>query len=245
MKPLRILSGVLAGIVVALALGFLGLLVIPRGTAQAFPHEGWTPLRDDGLARAHLPGLRSRADYGSPVATFYRAARAADGSVYIGYHFVWDGEANPAPGLGPALSRAIYTGGLSLQRLMFGKGDVELIVVELGPDGAARAYAFEEALDYDPASFSVTHAPARHTLAPGERAVLEVMSWNHLFRALPEARPWTLPPRYHTSRRTTGRRTACIRRGRPSCAATGRWRLGSSELRHSRERRDRTENSCV
>lgn len=186
MKPLRILSGVLAGIVVALALGFLGLLVIPRGTAQAFPHEGWTPLRDDGLARAHLPGLRSRADYGSPVATFYRAARAADGSVYIGYHFVWDGEANPAPGLGPALSRAIYTGGLSLQRLMFGKGDVELIVVELGPDGAARAYAFEEALDYDPASFSVTHAPARHTLAPGERAVLEVMSWNHLFRALPE-----------------------------------------------------------
>ncbi len=185
MKPLRILSRVSAGIVVALALGFLGLLVVPRGGAEAFPEEGWTPLRDDGLARAHLPGLRSGAAFGSPVAALYRAARAADGSVYIGYHFAWEREENPAPGLGPALSRAIYTGGLSLQRLMFGKGDVELVVVELGPDGAERACSFEEALDYDPASFSVTHAPARRPLAPGERALLEVMSWNHLFRALP------------------------------------------------------------
>ena len=69
---------------------------------------------------------------------------------------------------------------------MFGKGDVELVVVELGPDGAARAFSFEEAVDYDPASFSVTHAPARRPLGPGGRALLEVMSWNHLFRALPE-----------------------------------------------------------
>jgi hypothetical protein len=139
MKPLRILSRVSVGIVVALALGFLALLVVPRGEAEAFPDEGWTPVRDDELALAHLPGLHSPDAFGEPVAALYRAARAADGGLFIGYHFVWEREENPAPGLGPALSRIIYTGGLSLQRLMFGKGDVELVVVELGPDGAGRA----------------------------------------------------------------------------------------------------------
>lgn len=185
MKSNRLLPRILIGLAVALALGFIALLLIPRGEARGFPSEGWTPLRDDALARAHLPGLRVQSEYGAPVAVFYRAARTPDGSTFLAYHFVWEREENPAPGLGAAVSRAIYTGGLSLQRLMFGKGDVELLVIELEPDGTARACSYEEAQGYDPASFSVTHAPARRALALGERALLEVMSWNHLFRALP------------------------------------------------------------
>jgi len=91
------------------------------------------------LALVHLPGLRSPAAYGAPIAVKYRAARRSDGIVFIGYHFIWEREENPAPGLGPALSRALYTGGLSLQRLMFGKGDVELVIVELEADDRALA----------------------------------------------------------------------------------------------------------
>lgn len=185
MKASRVIGVSLAGLVAALALVIIALVALPYGEAKAFPLEGWEPLRDDALARAHLPGLRSPAAYGSPIAVKYRAARRSDGSVFIGYHFIWEREENPAPGLGPALSRALYTGGLSLQRLMFGKGDVELVVVELEADGRARAFSYEEAAGYDPSSFAVTHAPARRELAPGDRALLTVMSWNHLFRALP------------------------------------------------------------
>lgn len=160
------------------------LVLAPRGEAQAFP-AGWTPIRDDARAASLLPGLRSAAGE-APFAVKYRAARGPDGRLYFGYHFIWAREENPARGLGPALSRALYTGGLSLQRLMFGKGDVELVVVEADEEGRALAFSFEEAKDYDPASFSVTHSPARGLVEGGGRALLEVMSWNHLFRALPK-----------------------------------------------------------
>lgn len=194
MKALRVIGVSLSCLVAALALVLIALVALPYGEAKAFPLEGWEPLRDDALARAHLPGLRSPAAYGSPIAVKYRAARRPDGSVFIGYHFIWEREENPASGLGPALSRALYTGGLSLQRYMFGKGDVELVVVELEADGRARAFSYEEAAGYDPSSFAVTHAPARRELAPGERALLEIMSWNHLFRALPTGSPVDTDP---------------------------------------------------
>jgi len=57
MKSTRLLPRILLGLAVALTLGFIALLLVPRGEAKAFPAEGWTALRDDELARAHLPGL--------------------------------------------------------------------------------------------------------------------------------------------------------------------------------------------
>mgnify|MGYP001218971535 CR=1 FL=1 len=87
-----------------LALAFL--LLAPRGEAQAFP-AGWTPIRDDARAASLLPGLRSAAEE-APLVAKYRAARGPDGRLYFGYHFIWAREENPARGLGPALSRALY-----------------------------------------------------------------------------------------------------------------------------------------
>ncbi len=184
MRLSAILARLLFGAFLLLFAALAFLLLAPRGEAQAFP-AGWTPIRDDARAASLLPGLRSAAEE-APLAAKYRAARGPDGRLYFGYHFIWAREENPARGFGPALSRALYTGGLSLQRLMFGKGDVELVVVEADAEGRALAFSFEEAKDYDPASFSVTHSPARALVEGGGRALLEVMSWNHLFRALPQ-----------------------------------------------------------
>lgn len=165
------------------ALILLGLKLSSKPGISAMP-EGWTALRDDGLAAAHAPLIRSSPDYGPLLVVYYRAARAPDGSVFIAYHPVWAGERNPARGVGPFLSRLLYTGGLSLQHLMYGPGDVEALALELDASGRPRRVRYERPKDYSEADFSVTHEAvleALPELREGERALFETVSWNHLF----------------------------------------------------------------
>lgn len=176
--------------VVAMALAALVLFVAlwPMGKREA-PPAGFLPLRDDALAARWCPILESEPAFGRPLAIYYRISRDGEGRTRIAYHPAWAREANRGPGWGPFLSRALYTGGLSLQRAMFGRGDIETIGLDISPQGRLLEVEYERARDYDPAAFSVTH---EKVLDKGPFTLplrLKVMSWNHLFAREAEASP--------------------------------------------------------
>lgn len=146
----------------------------------------FTPIKDDALAAKYAPILVPSQEYGDPVGLFYRASKDAKGNTYLTYHFLWAYERNETGGCLPFLSRNIYTGGLGLQRTMFGPGDIELVSLQIDPTGRVFAVFYETAENYDPGDFGVKHKRISRIVTGGEiRApyLFEVISWNHLFAA--------------------------------------------------------------
>jgi hypothetical protein len=152
---------------------------------------GFTPIRDDAAAERYAPSILSGSKYGDPVALYYRAAMNGD-RLHITYHYVWENEENPHPGFLPFLNRIIYTGGLRLQKIMFGPADIEKVSVVIGA-GQIESVLFETAGDYNPSAFGVAHKPVSLTRAP---AAFRVMSWNHLFEAAEAGPVVPLKPEY-------------------------------------------------
>lgn len=151
-----------------------------RNTDFATP--GFTPLRDAALARKYVPRLIPHSLYGGPTHIYYRMARAMNGDLHIAYHPFFPNEENPHSGVGPLLSRNLYTGGLNLKTFMYGPADVELIEVFVNPNGAVNAVVYETARNYRPSAFGVEHSP--QTIAnPPLPLCFTVMTWNHMFSA--------------------------------------------------------------
>ena len=179
---MRVVKWLLGTIVLVLAVAIAVLSLRPtRHNAATAP--GFEPLRDDALAARFAPVVVSGA-FERPVRLLYRAARDAAGRIRIVYHFVWEYERNSGPGFGPFMSRWIYTGGLGLQGIMFGKGDIETVSLVIGRGGAVEELAYETAENYDPRDFGVRHRTVRVRAPEALPGALRVMSWNHLFEPL-------------------------------------------------------------
>ncbi|MCB1314802.1 MAG: hypothetical protein KDK27_02555 [Leptospiraceae bacterium] len=144
--------------------------------------DGYEPIRDDALARRYAPELLIGPEYTPPEALYYRASRDTSNHIHIAYHYVWPYERNDADGWLPWLNRMVYTGGLGIQGTMFGKGDVEVIALEIDADGELRVVQYETADNYHPSDFSVQHKTVRMQAGEFEEPLIfEVISWNHLF----------------------------------------------------------------
>ncbi len=142
---------------------------------------GFTPIKDDELANRYLPLLEIGSEYGDPFAIYYRASRDSEGNTHITYHYFWEKEENTSSGMGPFFSRNIYTGGLKLQKTMFGKGDIELVSFMIDSYGRILQVEYETAENYDPSKFGVKHKHMERKEQHKEPLVFKVMSWNHLF----------------------------------------------------------------
>ena len=194
--------------------------LLPGGTPQSSDVDGYVPIRDDALASHFTPRIVP-GNYDVPERILYRMSvenledigsenhpeKNDNGRIFIAYFFVWAYERNDHSGFLPFLSRNLYTGGLSIQKFMFGPGDIEVItiVLEQLPDRQRFASAhghqsgrnpdayrikelhFETAENYDPESFGVKHKqillkaddfPSMTFIPP---PVFQVKSWNHMF----------------------------------------------------------------
>jgi hypothetical protein len=170
-------------VVVVILLALVCLVVwYPAGKKES-PPAGYTPLRDDDLAARYRPVFDCPTEFGPILAVYYRAARDEAGIVHIAYHPLWAKEWNSTKAFGPFLSRCLYTGGLSLQRLMYGPGDIESVGLAVDPtSGKITEVDYETAADYDPASFSVKHQALSLKGNFDPPLHFQVISWNHLFR---------------------------------------------------------------
>ncbi len=169
----------------ALLLFFTGIMTSCASTPETPPDlSAYTPIRDDELAARFAPALLPSREHGDPVALLYRASRHASGDIHLTYHFVWEYERNPSSGCQPWLSRNLYTGGIGLQGIMFGRGDIELVSLRLNSAGRPYFLAYETADAYDPNAFAVKHLRLSHETEGDDLSpplVFAVISWNHLF----------------------------------------------------------------
>ena len=143
--------------------------------------ENFYPIKDDTLAEKYAPLLEAGSKYGDPYALYYRASIDNEENRHITYHYAWEKEENSGSGIGPFLSRNIYTGGLKLQKVLFGKGDVELVSFIIDPSGKIVQVEYETAENYDPKKFAVTHLHIVRDEFHQEPVLFKVISWNHLF----------------------------------------------------------------
>ncbi len=163
-------------------------------------------MKDAAAAAKHAPVLISNDTFGFPIKCLYRAARDEAGNLHIAYHPVWEYERNESGGLMPTLSRLIYTGGLRIQRIMFGKGDVEVITATIDPRGKIIGIAYERPRDYNPSTFTVKHEKVKLERNFNTMPPFRVSSWNHLFELAegPASTPaageklWRCSPEYFT-----------------------------------------------
>ncbi|MBS0617332.1 MAG: hypothetical protein JSR44_04045 [Spirochaetes bacterium] len=168
-------------------LGVVAFWVLRPIRETIFTTEKFTPLRNDVLAKKYLPIILPHALYGAPERILYRMARDATGAIHIAYHPYYANEENPHAGFGAAASRYLYTGGLKLQRFIFGPADVELIEVILSNAGIVLELHYEDAKNYNPKSFSVRHE-AKAVQNPASPFCFETRSWNHMFALVAAAR---------------------------------------------------------
>ena len=102
--------------------------------------------------------------------------------MHITYHYVWERELNLGSGWKPFLSRWLYTGGLGIQKITFGKGDIEQVSLIVNPRGEVIQLIFETAESYSDINFGVRHKTITLDGKFRDHQVFDVMSWNHLFR---------------------------------------------------------------
>jgi len=143
---------------------------------------GFVPIKDDALASRYAPRLLLNDRYGNPQEMLYRASKDDAGNIHITYHPIWAKEENTGSGWKPFLSRWLYTGGLRLQRVMFGVKDIEGVSLVITPKGEVVRALYETADQYSDSDFGVKHKPVVIDGKVNSRLVFEVMSWNHLFR---------------------------------------------------------------
>lgn len=142
---------------------------------------GFTPIKDDELAKRYAPILEAGSEHGDPYGLYYRASKDLEGNTLITYHFFWEKEENTGSGVGPFFSRNIYTGGLKLQKSMFGKKDIELVSLIIDKSGKIQQVEYETAENYDPNKFGVKHKHIERKGLHKEPVLFKVISWNHLF----------------------------------------------------------------
>jgi hypothetical protein len=160
----------------------LYVLFYPVKKAQLiFPN--YEPIQDETLAKTFAPQFYVRDKrIGFPIKLYYRMSRDLDGLTHIAYHPVWNHEQNFFPGIFPWLSRNLYTGGLSLQRIMFGKGDVESLYLTINKDRKIIKIVYERPSNYTGNHFKVKHTKIKEVVQELDPPLyFEVLSWNHLF----------------------------------------------------------------
>lgn len=167
--------------ILAIVFGVILFWVLRPVRETSFDLKGFTPQHDDSLAAKFTPHILAHSLYGAPTHMFYRMAKDTQGNTYIAYHPYFHDEENPHEGFGAKASRLLYSGGLHLKDIIFGKADLELIEVVLDAKGNVSRVAYEDAEKYNPKAFGVKHVE-KTLMHPKLPLCFEIVSWNHMVR---------------------------------------------------------------
>ena len=167
---------ILIGITIILLL----LIFIPTKT-NSTDIGNYTIIRDDDLAIKFAPIIYTNNEFEIPKKLYYRAAFDEHENYHIAYHILWDREINKTKGFMPFFNKCLYTNGLKIQSLMYGKGDIEVIEVILDKNKSPKTLTYETCKNYNPKDFSVEHSKVSIDKPINSPFKFEVISWNHLF----------------------------------------------------------------
>lgn len=180
----------LALLVIFLSIYFLFFFPVGEKVQKT---EEFSPLQDDRLAETFCPQIIPHELYGAPEIILYRLAKDKNDNYYLACHPVYAHEKNPHTTFWAFLNRILYTGGLSLQRWIFGPKDIELFVVKLNKNLKLQSIEYEDA-DWELAEkkrlpglykdFLVIHQ--KKTLSQNNLTLcFAISSWNHMHSPRP------------------------------------------------------------
>lgn len=188
------------------------IFIILIGSLELLAEENITQktykaIRNDKLAQKYSPQFIPLSNYDKPFTIYYRCAIDEKGNTYLAYHPTWTKEENSTSGLLPWLNRNIYTGGLKLQKILYGPGDIEAIAITIAPSGKIIFIQYERGANYNPKNFSVKHESIKLNGSFSTPIIFRITTWNHLFEFIEKpsndtaAKSLNFKPEYFTTER--------------------------------------------
>ena len=171
----------------AVSLGLTAVLFVLAVNLMA-PAQ-WPPektaikhLQDDTLARKYCPVIVQDKDIEPEVSHIYYRMGEDESRILIAYHVTWPYEKDESKGIAGAWDKLFYTGGLKLQKKIFGPEDNE--VIELAIDKKTGNII---RLRYESAQVSKTEKKVKQNHMGTEETsaelplYFETITWNHMF----------------------------------------------------------------
>lgn len=154
--------------------------------------EEFKMFRDDALAALYAPLIvQPDSIPAEPEMILYRMARSNDGGkIVMAFHVVWPFEKDNRKGFYPWWTRVTYTGGLKLQKVIYGPGDVEAVEIVLDRKSNKIINVRYETADWDQKGGVIhVHVEKNGCELPSQsnRLVFRVVSWNHMFDLIEES----------------------------------------------------------
>ncbi len=170
------------------------ILIFPVFLIAGSQEKGLANFRDDDLAQRYaLVIVQDDSIPAKPERLLYRMARGKhenDGEILkIAYHVVWPFEKDSRKGFYSWWTRVTYTGGLKLQKIIYGPGDVEGIELTVDAESGKIIKVVYETADWDEKG-RVIHVPMEETgaeIPSDHQLVFRVVSWNHMFDLISES----------------------------------------------------------
>jgi hypothetical protein len=156
--------------------------------------------RDEELARKYsIIIVQHDSIPAKPEKLLFRMAGSEDEkTIKIAYHVVWPFEKDIRKGFWPWWTRVTYTGGLKLQKMIYGPGDVEAIELTLDAETGKVIGVKYETADWDKKG-RVIHVPVVKSggeIPSDEHLAFRIVSWNHMFELIAESEIKKDEPRY-------------------------------------------------
>lgn len=163
--------------------------------------------KDQALAEKYCPVIvQGEGIEPEPSHIYYRMARD-ESRIFIACHVAWPYEKDESRGLAAAWNKLFYTGGLKLQRKIFGPEDIEVVELVVDrPSGKIIRIRYESA-ELAPAGGKVKQNHVGREADGAEPPVyFETISWNHMFALVGEEelagkKLYRLAPEYFSQER--------------------------------------------
>jgi hypothetical protein len=168
-----------------LILALLILAAFLLAPAQWPPEK--TPIADfryDALAEKYCPVIVQGKGIEPPPSHIYYRMGQDDGRILIAYHVAWPFEKDETKGVAAAWNKMFYTGGLKLQRKIFGPEDIEVIefVIDKKSGQVIRLRYETATVSKEGDQVKQNHLNKEETRA-NPPVYLETITWNHMFGA--------------------------------------------------------------
>ena len=139
-------------------------------------------LHDDALAQKYCPVIVQDKGIEPEVTHIYYRMGEDEGRILIAYHVTWPYEKDESKGMAAAWNKLFYTGGLKLQRQIFGPEDNEVIEVSVDKKTGNIIR-----LRYESAEVSkIEEKVKQNHMGTEEKSAelplyFETITWNHMF----------------------------------------------------------------
>jgi len=172
------------------------------------PEQGELKLfQDQALAERYAPVIAQGEGIEPAPDHLYYLMADSPGRIFIAYHVSWPYEKDETKGLAAAFNKVFYTGGLKLQKKIFGPEDIEVVELVIDKQSGEIARVRYESAEVEKKGNKVKqNHQGREAENVKPPVYFETITWNHMFALIsPEElgarKVYQLQPEYFSAER--------------------------------------------